>query len=120
MYQLVSGVNGTVVYDSHPCLLYRQHPQNEIGSNMGPLAKMQRAVAVLNGRYRRWNRGNLQLLSKEDIQLLPQHRQSVETFAAATTTRYFEALRLTRQSGVRRRRRSDTLSLYVAAFFGLI
>lgn len=59
IYQILSGVGGTVIFDEVPLLLYRQHGGNQIGANAGVSAKLRRFRWMLAGRFRRWNAINL-------------------------------------------------------------
>jgi len=43
-YLLVSGCGGTVVFDSQPPILYRQHQTNAVGAAAAPLTRAWRAV----------------------------------------------------------------------------
>lgn len=67
IYQLVTAAGGDAVYDRNPCLYYRQHAQNLIGSNLGFRASTSRFRAMLRGTYKRWTTQNMQgLLSVRD------------------------------------------------------
>ena len=54
-YQIISGAGGNVIYDSKPCLKYRQHGKNLIGTNTGIVARIERLKWLLDGRFRDWN-----------------------------------------------------------------
>jgi len=64
LYQLVSGAGGRVLYDSRPCLYYRQHVSNEIGDAAGVMAIANRLRRMAKGDYKRWNTANLKALNK--------------------------------------------------------
>jgi glycosyltransferase involved in cell wall biosynthesis len=51
LYLLISGAGGTIVSDNGPAvLLYRQHPENLIGSGQGIKAQIMRKSLVLRGQ----------------------------------------------------------------------
>lgn len=53
-YQAVTGCGGTMRFDPEPCLLYRQHAGNLIGSQGRSWDKLQRVRLLLQGQYRAW------------------------------------------------------------------
>jgi glycosyltransferase involved in cell wall biosynthesis len=53
-YQVATGCNGLVYYDSNPHLLYRQHDNNIIGVNTGVLAHLRRFKYMCDGQYKNW------------------------------------------------------------------
>ena len=55
LYQIVTAVGGTVIYDTAPTLLYRQHDFNQIGHNLGFLPKIKRLRMLLEGQFKNWN-----------------------------------------------------------------
>lgn len=57
-YQIISGVGGNVIYDAKPCLKYRQHGKNLIGTNTGIIARIERLKMLLDGQFRDWNDRN--------------------------------------------------------------
>ena len=52
MYIVITAYGGHVHYDPMPSLLYRQHPQNLIGSNVGVRAKLQRLKILTSGGFK--------------------------------------------------------------------
>lgn len=52
IYQLITGAGGHVYYDSEPSLLYRQHGNNIIGSNIGIFARILRIRKLMNGLFK--------------------------------------------------------------------
>lgn len=71
-YQLVTGCRGQIHFDPVPQVLYRQHPENIIGSQNRSMDKLQRARMILDGVYRRW--GDLTEQAMQDVRsdLSPQ------------------------------------------------
>jgi glycosyltransferase involved in cell wall biosynthesis len=84
-YQIVSGAGGTVVYDPHPYVRYRQHASNEIGSNLGWRAMLRRFARMLTGDYREWNALQVAALWARRDALTAENRTVLEAFAKART-----------------------------------
>ena len=82
LYQLVTGVGGTVVRDPAPTLLYRQHDANQIGANDGWRARMSRIGMLLGGRFSDWNAANITALETLGTHLTPKNRDALARFAA--------------------------------------
>jgi glycosyltransferase involved in cell wall biosynthesis len=53
-YQTVTGCGGTIHFDTSPCLLYRQHDGNLVGSQGRSRDKLMRLGMLFRGQYRRW------------------------------------------------------------------
>lgn len=53
-YQLATGCDGVVHYDTTPTLLYRQHGSNVIGSNSGLTARLKRLQGLRDGEIKNW------------------------------------------------------------------
>ena len=58
LYIICSAMNGTIVYDREPKILYRQHSQNVVGSNTGILSKIKRFNRLFAGEFKAWSRMN--------------------------------------------------------------
>ena len=81
LYQLVTGTGGTVIRDSEPTLLYRQHEQNLIGANDGWRARMSRISMLLGGQFTDWNAANITALRASAPRLTTESRTALEAFA---------------------------------------
>ena len=75
MYQLVTGVDGKIIYDSWASILYRQHNSNMIGSNLGFRARLTRLKMLLSGQMKEWNRRNIECISVMEDQLCGEARR---------------------------------------------
>jgi hypothetical protein len=53
-YQAVTGCGGRMHFDPEPCLLYRQHAHNQVGSQGRSLDKLERVSLLFKGQYRTW------------------------------------------------------------------
>ena len=119
-YQIVSGAGGHVIYDPKPGLYYRQHGANLIGSNNGTKARLVRAVAVWNDRFKEWNGRNIAALRRCEHLLTPQNRDLLHTFEMLRTLRGRPAVRALERSGIYRQTRGGDISLRMAAAMGKI
>ena len=77
VYQLASGSGSTVIYDPQPKIHYCQTGQNLVGANNTLWSRSVRAIGLMNGKFRRWNDCqtnilylNKNLLSVENVSLL--------------------------------------------------
>lgn len=82
-YQIVSGAGGVIQYDTKPCLKYRQHSGNLVGSNNDWRSRLIRIRGLLNCRFRNWNNINLKALSKNRALLTPDNQQRLNDFIRA-------------------------------------
>ena len=58
-YLVATALGGEVWFDYEPCLLYRQHGGNVIGSNDGLGAQIRRLKPLLEGRFKQWTDANM-------------------------------------------------------------
>jgi glycosyltransferase involved in cell wall biosynthesis len=120
IYQMISGVGGTVLFDEEPLLLYRQHGANQIGANSGGRAKLRRMRWMLRGRFRRWNAINLAALRASAHRFPPENRALLEDFARLQRAGLMDRLAILRRIGLYRQGLEGTLSLWLAAVLGRI
>ena len=73
MYQLVTATGGIVHYDPQPCLKYRQHARNVIGSRVGLDALVHRFFALLPRRKVEANDIHINALLSVKKLLLPRN-----------------------------------------------
>lgn len=118
LYQLVTGHDGVILRDPEPVLHYRQHGANLIGANITWRGRLLRILAVMGGRFRRWNRASLAALEPLETDLAPAHRTTVRHYRAARHGPVRQRLRHLRASGVFRQSSVGTLALYLACLFG--
>ncbi len=79
-YQLISGVNGLVLYDPQPLVQYRQHASNIIGSNSGWGARWRRIKGLFVGRFQSWNDINVRALELIASRLTPENQAVLAHF----------------------------------------
>lgn len=120
IYQMVTGVGGGVVYDPVPSLKYRQHADNQIGTNSSARARFSRLGQMLSGTYRIWNSNNIRALNNSRAQLTPENRKILDDFAKARKQGPWGRLAGVRASGVYRQTLLGHLGLLVAAVLGRI
>lgn len=120
IYQMVSGVGGTVIYDTKPSLMYRQHAGNLIGANTTTLASLARLNLILNNRFKTWNGQNISALVACKDWLTPDNRAVLDHFAAARKKPLFARLIGFYKSGVYRQSLVGNLALIFASFMGKV
>lgn len=118
LYQVVSGIGGTVIHDDEPVILYRQHDDNVIGANDSWRARMTRLGMVLSGVWQDWLDRNTQLLRRIEHRLTDEARETVNTFEAARHMGLVGRLRGLRKSRVRRQSKSANVTMWIAALLG--
>lgn len=65
-YIVATAIGGMVWFDNEPCLFYRQHGGNVIGSNNSLKAKLARFRPLLKGRFKQWSDMNISAV--QDLQ----------------------------------------------------
>lgn len=58
LYIICSAMNGAVIYDKEPKILYRQHGGNLVGSNSSLLSKVKRFNRLFAGEFKTWSKMN--------------------------------------------------------------
>lgn len=114
-YQLISGAEGEVYYDSTPQLLYRQHEDALIGGNNSFSAKLERLSMLLEGRFHNWNTQNIAALNEAKHLLARNHQEILALFEKLRVAKLRDRFRLMEICGLYRQTRRGTLSLFLAA-----
>ncbi|WP_295849944.1 glycosyltransferase [uncultured Xylophilus sp.] len=118
-YQVVTGIGGRYLHDIRPCLRYRQHAANEVGSNRGMRAAWSRLWQVMIGDYGQWNRRNAAVLEGLRHRLTPDSQRRFDAFQQARLAAWpWTRLAALARSGVYRQRHSQTLVLFIACLLG--
>ena len=121
LYQLVSGVGGTVIHDDGPpVVLYRQHADNAIGAGRGPAAQVARKRAVLGGALAQRLTLNAAALGGARDRLTPANAALFDAFEAARARRGVARLRSLARLGLYRQRPAATAGFFGAAALGLV
>ena len=79
-YILITAVGGTIIYDTWPSLLYRQHAKNVIGANYTFIARLHRLKLLLKNEYRNWNSLNISALNQCRDLITPENIKILDTF----------------------------------------
>nr|BFD40942.1 glycosyltransferase family 2 protein [Pseudomonas sp. FFPRI_1] len=120
VYQLVSGVGGSVYYDPEPTILYRQHDSNLVGSNASFSARFRRVYVLLKGGFCAWNGQNIQALETLEHRLTSESRYILACFKAARKQRLLQRFFLVRQAGLHRQTLFGNFGLIVAILLNKI
>ncbi len=115
VYQLVTGMDGVVVHDDEPTLLYRQHDVNQIGANDTLRARLKRIGQLLRGDFRDWNAINVAALRCSAHDFPPEHRALLDDFAQLPGLRFDQRLRRLARLRLYRQSVSSTMALWLAA-----
>ncbi|OAD40539.1 hypothetical protein LPB72_16705 [Hydrogenophaga crassostreae] len=113
-YQTVTGCGGRIHFDTTPCLLYRQHGGNLVGSQGRSWDKVLRLGMLFRGQYRSW--GNKTESAMSDLGPLLD-KAALETLQVFKQMRShanpFERLRLARSGHLWRQTASGRASLWL-------
>ena len=115
-YQIVTGAGGYVVYDSEPCLSYRQHDNNLVGANTSWRARLLRIRGLLQSRFRTWNDINLKALADHKHLLTNANLCVLNDFIEARQSPLLKRLVLFKRSGIYRQSLFGNLGL----LFGIL
>lgn len=80
LYQLITGVGGTVIYDQKPTVLYRQHQGNLVGAPVWVHPAFRRLRQIRRGGYARWNAPQIETLHRNRALLTRENRQILYQF----------------------------------------
>jgi glycosyltransferase involved in cell wall biosynthesis len=79
-YMVITGCGGRVHYDPYPTVRYRQHGDNQVGSNQSWGARLVRLRLLLKGRFRAWTDANILALQSVRPLLTEQNRMTLDDF----------------------------------------
>lgn len=120
-YLVVSSIGGTVIYDEVPRLKYRQHGSNWVGSNLGWGSRLKRLWDVFaRGRFKEWHGRNIECLGYLESYIPMENKIILDKFTDLRNESYFSALASVKDSGIYRQTVSETITLYIAVFFGRV
>ena len=118
MYQVISGVGGTVIWDPKLTLNYAQHDGNLIGANDTWRARVHRLTQVFRGTFARWNTANIAALRQISDQLTPENRTLMEEFARLRQKPMIARVRAFSKLGIRRQSWPAQMVMYLALIIG--
>lgn len=120
-YLVTTAMGGIIGFDETPCVLYRQHHANVIGSNDGLAAQLKRLVPVWRGRYRIWSDTNLAALQDLGELLTPQALLCLRDFQSMRHEPHrVKRLKLWMRSNIRRQGLMSNASLLAALMFNRV
>jgi glycosyltransferase involved in cell wall biosynthesis len=115
LYLLVTGCGGQIRYDAQPCVRYRQHEENLVGSNTKWRARLSRFEWLLRGRFRLWNEQHIDALERIRPRFTPENNKIFERFRVARDKDIFGRLIGFARCGLYRQSFVDNLGLVAAA-----
>jgi glycosyltransferase involved in cell wall biosynthesis len=119
-YIVATALDGLVWFDNEPCLFYRQHAANVIGSNDGLKAQIARLKPLFGGRFKEWS--NMNVCAVQEIEDLI-NKQNLQTFAEfirmRSAPRFSERLSTFYKSEIRRQHFLSNATLVLALAFNL-
>lgn len=120
-YAFLSGIGARLIHDPRPCLMYRQHPSNEIGAGETFLKRQRRNLAVGQGLYRKKVGQNLAALGALSHHLTAPNKAILARFTAArAATNPLARTFGIWQSGVFRQTYGDMAGFLAAGFLGKV
>ena len=119
-YQVVSGCGGRLFWDPHPAIRYRQHSDNQVGSNVSWAGRVLRIDALLKGRYRAWNDLNIDALLRIFPRLTAENQAILNEFRDARSRPLIARLIGIKRSGIRRQSLPGNLALVIAAVLKML
>lgn len=118
LYQIITGAGGSAIHDDAAMVLYRQHDQNQFGSNRGTRAHLARLIGLLNGRFKTWNAQNIAALASVTPVLSENNRAILDEFSMLRRMKGLRAIRHLHRTGLFRQSLVGNVFLMIAAFLG--
>ena len=120
-YQTVTGCGGLIHFDTTPCLLYRQHDGNLVGSQGRSWDKVLRLGMLFKGQYRNWGDKTESAMADLTPFLTPQARKTLQVFQQMRQhANPFERLRLARSGQLWRQTTAGRASLWLGLLLNQI
>ncbi|MEK1886678.1 MAG: glycosyltransferase family 2 protein [Phyllobacterium sp.] len=117
VYLVISGSGGSVHYSPEMLVHYRQHVNNQFGSNIGTMARVRRVGLLFRGRFVEWTDLNMIGLTISRDLLTDDARSACDAFDRVRKANLFGRVFYLFRSGVYRQTPLGQLGLYVAAIF---
>lgn len=83
LYQLITGLGGSVIYDPLASVQYRQHADNLMGMNTSLSQKWRRIKMLWAGDYSEWNEANILVLNLLQADMTPSNQRILNDFVWA-------------------------------------
>jgi len=116
-YLLVTGCGGTVYYDTVSTVRYRQHDDNQLGSNLGFWATFYRFILMLKGRFKQWNDINIKTMYNYKDVILEKNIQILDSYKKSRSGSLIKRILSFKRSKAHRQTFSGNLGLYIAVIF---
>lgn len=120
LYLLVTGVGGSVYYDTIPTMMYRQHQKNIIGYNRSLKAVLSRGARFLSGEYSKMNSVNIFYLKRYLHLLTPENQRKLGLFVQSKQKAGIRGVFYLKKSGAKRSSPFFNFALCIGAFLGKI
>jgi glycosyltransferase involved in cell wall biosynthesis len=118
IYQIISAVGGSIIYDPNPSVRYRQHGNNIMGANTSMKARLIRIKMLLQNRFRDWNDINIAALAPYASGFTPENQKIFSNFVEGRKASLPQRLCLLKKSGIYRQTTLGNMGLWVAAVLG--
>lgn len=115
LYQIVTGAGGRIYYDPTPHIFYRQHAGALVGGNGSIVARIQRAIKILNGRFLDYSDRNVKSLDLGRPFLTQGNAEIFDLFKVMRSAKLKDRFRLLEVCGLYRQTWRGTVSLICAA-----
>lgn len=113
VYQLASGMNAQVQYDSRTFVLYRQHSAALIGGNTGFFSRLKRLEMALGGEFRRYTDHTIACLEKARGLLHELNNETLDAFKSLRSAGFFGRVLGYRRLGLYRQTLLGQMGLFV-------
>lgn len=118
LYLICSAFDGEILYDEKPQILYRQHANNLVGSNLSLLSKFNRLITLYNGEFAKWNAINKQSLDFYYNKLSDKSKTIIDNFYACQSKEMIARVKGFRKSGVYRMSKIESLTFSMINMLG--
>ena len=119
-YLCVTGNGGNVFYDPKPSLLYRQHHQNQMGTNKSWNGRISRLFKLIRGDFKICMERNIASLKKVENILNAKNKIVLDNFVKARKSNLIVKLYLYKKSGVYRQNLIGSLIFFILFIFNRI
>tara|TARA_R110002012_G_scaffold160338_1_gene322134 strand:+ start:90 stop:1010 length:921 start_codon:yes stop_codon:yes gene_type:complete len=114
-YLLISGIGGRVIYDSSPCIDYRQHANNLIGMKRGMKSLLTRLHYLWQGSHRLQIERNLTALATHSDWLEPCYKACFDCYSSSRQGNSWQRLQGLLKARVYRQTWQGNVAMVVAA-----
>ena len=119
-YLLISGFGGNVYYDPKPSLLYRQHNNNQMGTNKSWNGRISRFFQLLKGDFKACMDCNISSLNIIKEILNDENKSVLEDFSKARKSNFIKRIYLYNKSGVYRQNLIGSFIFFILFIFNRI